>query len=67
MLDRKHYQPVLAVEVYGYAYHAANEKQQVRDKKKDGIQKKYGIPLERFATTGSGEMQRFEAALRELC
>ena len=50
----------------GYAYHAASEKQQVRDKKKDGILKKYEISLERFATTGSGEMQRLEEALRKL-
>ena len=66
IFSKMDYQPVLAVEVDGYAYHAANEKQQVRDKKKDGILKKYGIPLERFATIGSGEMQRFEAALKEL-
>ncbi|MCI6011623.1 MAG: DUF2726 domain-containing protein, partial [Firmicutes bacterium] len=66
IFSKMDYQPVLAVEVDGYAYHAANEKQQARDKKKDGVLKKYGIPLERFATTGSGEMQRFEAALREL-
>ena len=67
IFSKMDYQPVLAVEVDGYAYHAASEKQQVRDKKKDDILEKYGISLERFATTGSGEMQRFEAALRELC
>lgn len=66
IFSKMDYQPVLAVEVDGYAYHAANEKQQARDKKKDGILKKYGIPLERFTTTGSGETQRLEAALREL-
>lgn len=66
IFSKMDYQPVLAVEVDGYAYHAAKEKQQVRDKKKDGILKKYGISLERFATTGSGEMQRLEEALRKL-
>ena len=66
IFSKMDYQPVLAVEVDGYAYHAASEKQQVRDKKKDGILKKYGISLERFATTGSGEMQRLEEALRKL-
>lgn len=66
IFSKMDYQPVLAVEVDGYAYHAAKEKQQVRDKKKDCILKKYGISLERFATTGSGEMQRLEEALRKL-
>ena len=66
IFSKMDYQPVLAVEVDGYAYHAASEKQQVRDKKKDGILKEYGISLERFATTGSGEMQRLEVALRKL-
>lgn len=66
IFSKMDYQPVLAVEVDGYAYHAASEKQQVRDKKKDGILEKYGISLERFATTGSGEMQRLEEALRKM-
>ena len=66
IFSKMDYQPVLAVEVDGYAYHATSEKQRVRDKKKDGILKKYGISLERFATTGSGEMQRLEEALRKL-
>ena len=54
------------MEVDGYAFHATSEKQRVRDKKKDDILKKYGIPLERFATTGSGEMQRLEEGVRKL-
>ena len=66
IFSKMDYQPVLAVEVDGYAYHAASEKQQVRDKKKDDILEKYGISLERFATTGSGEMQRLEEALRKM-
>lgn len=66
IFSKMDYQPVLAVEVDGYAYHATSEKQRVRDKKKDGILKKYGISLERFATTGSREMQRLEEALRKM-
>ena len=60
------YQPVLAVEVDGYAFHAANERQLERDVKKNEILKKYNIPLERFATTGSSEKERLEAALRRV-
>ena len=60
------YQPVLAVEVDGYAFHAANKRQLERDAKKNEILKKYNIPLERFATTGSSEKERLEAALRRV-
>lgn len=60
------YQPVLAVEVDGYAFHAANERQLERDAKKNEILKKYNIPLERFATTGSSEKERLEAALLKI-
>ena len=60
------YQPVLAVEVDGYAFHAENEKQQERDILKNNILKKYEIPIERFATTGSGEKERLAAALVSL-
>ena len=60
------YQPVLAVEVDGYAFHAANERPLERDAKKNEILKKYNIPLERFATTGSSEKERLEAALRRV-
>lgn len=60
------YQPVLAVEVDGYAFHAENEKQQERDILKNNILKKYEIPIERFATTGSGEKERLAAVLVSL-
>ncbi len=60
------YRPVLAIEVDGYAFHAANERQLERDARKDEILRKYNIPLERFATTGSGEKERLEAALRSV-
>ncbi len=63
IFSKMDYQPVLAVEVDGYAFHAAKEKQQERDALKNNILRKYGIPLERFATTGSGEKERLETAL----
>lgn len=47
--------PVLAVEVDGHEHHANNPDQLRRDKMKDEILRKYGIPILRFATVGSGE------------
>ncbi|HVJ47663.1 DUF2726 domain-containing protein [Desulfitobacterium sp.] len=52
--------PVLVVEVDGYAFHANNSKQLERDKMKDTILEKYGIPILRIKTNESGE----EAKLR---
>jgi superfamily I DNA and/or RNA helicase len=59
-------QPVLAVEVDGHAYHSNNPKQQERDKLKDQILNKYGIPLIRLKTTGSGEEALLHNKLSEL-
>ncbi|OJU12252.1 MAG: hypothetical protein BGN88_14215 [Clostridiales bacterium 43-6] len=42
--------PVLAIEVDGTAYHLNNPEQLERDKKNDGIFKKYKIPMLRLAT-----------------
>ncbi|WP_192929799.1 DUF2726 domain-containing protein [Alkaliphilus serpentinus] len=42
--------PVLAIEVDGTEFHLNNPKQLERDKKKNEIFKKYGIPLLRLAT-----------------
>lgn len=53
--------PVLVVEVDGYAFHINNPKQLERDKMKDTILQKYGIPILRIKTNESGE----EARLRE--
>ena len=63
IFSRLDHQAVLAIEVDGHAYHAANEKQLARDEKKNGIFVKYGIPLVRFSTTGSGEKSRLREAL----
>jgi len=56
--------PVLVVEVDGYAYHADNPKQLKRDKMKDDILRKYGIPILRLGTNESGEESRLKQALR---
>lgn len=51
-------QPVLVVEVDGYAFHNNNKKQLIRDNKKDNILRKYGIQYLRLNTTGSNERDR---------
>lgn len=58
--------PVLVVEVDGYAYHANNPKQAVRDKMKDIILQKYEIPILRLRTNESGEEARLCSKLREI-
>ena len=58
--------PVLAIEVDGYEYHEKNFQQAKRDKMKDNILEKYGLPLLRFSTTGSGEKQKLINKLREI-
>ncbi|MGH4138216.1 DUF2726 domain-containing protein [Clostridium sp.] len=50
--------PVLVVEVDGYAFHANNKVQLVRDKMKDEILRKYSIPILRVSTNESGEEVR---------
>ena len=46
---------VLAIEVDGYAFHKEGTRQHERDEIKNTVLEKYGIPLIRFNTTGSGE------------
>jgi len=55
--------PVLVIEVDGFAYHTANEKQLERDMVKNRVLEKYGIPIVRFNTIGSGEKEKLVAAL----
>ena len=61
--------PVLIIEIDGFAFHENNPKQLVRDALKDSALKKYGLPLLRLATTGSGEEEKIkkklDAALNE--
>lgn len=58
--------PVLVVEVDGHAYHANNPAQQKRDKMKDEILQKYGIPIIRMKTTESREADRLMRKLGEI-
>ena len=53
-------QIVLAIEVDGYKYHEKNQVQLKRDQLKDGILKKYNIPIMRFSTTASQESKRLK-------
>jgi superfamily I DNA and/or RNA helicase len=55
--------PVLVVEVDGYAFHANNPKQLERDRMKDTILQKYGIPILRIKTNESGEESRLQNRL----
>ena len=58
--------PVLVVEVDGYAYHANNPKQLERDNMKDGILRKYDIPILRIRTNESGEEIKLRHKLIEI-
>lgn len=55
--------PVLAIEVDGFHYHKNGTIQAERDKLKDSIFRKYQIPLLRFPTNGSGELDKIERFL----
>ena len=57
--------PVLVIEVDGFAYHNKGTKQAERDKLKDSILNKYGIPLLRLSTAGSGEVEKIETEIRK--
>lgn len=52
--------PVLAIEVDGFTYHHKGTRQAERDRIKDSIFNKYGIPLLRLSTTGSSEVDKIE-------
>lgn len=56
---------VLVVEVDGFAFHENNPEQLRRDRIKDSILKKYGIPLLRLPTNGSGEAEKIRNALMQ--
>ena len=56
------HQPVLVVEVDGFAYHQ-NSKQQERDQVKNAILSKYEIPILRLSTVGSNEKEKLVEAL----
>ncbi len=59
------HEPLLVIEVDGFAYHT-KEKQMARDIKKDEILRKYGIPMLRLSTTGSNEKEKLVACLESI-
>ena len=59
------HQPILVVEVDGFAYHN-NPKQQERDQVKNTILYKYNIPILRLSTIGSGEKEKLVFALDKI-
>ena len=62
IFSRLTHQPILVVEVDGFAYHN-NEKQRERDQVKNAILEKYNVPILRLSTVGSGEKQKLVSAL----
>lgn len=56
---------VLAIEVDGFHYHKPDTRQYERDLMKDRILALYGIPLLRFPTNGSKEIEQIKQALDE--
>jgi hypothetical protein len=58
--------PLLAIEVDGVAFHKDGSRQAERDKLKNGIFEKYGLPLIRFKTDGSGERELLYAKLNDV-
>lgn len=59
-------EPVLAIEVDGFAFHRNSDTAQRRDDLKNSIFQKVGLPILRFATEGSGEKERLKAKLMEI-
>ena len=58
--------PILAIEVDGFAYHKKGSRQAKRDEMKDKILEKFDLPLLRFATNGSNEKQKLIGKLNEI-
>jgi hypothetical protein len=56
-------QPLLAIEVDGFAFHENNPEQLARDARKNAILEAHQMPLLRLATTGSGEERRIRQEL----
>ena len=66
IINRVSKQPVLAIETDGYSFHNNETEQHRRDLRKDSILKKYGLPLLRLSTKGSGEREKVTALLDQL-
>jgi very-short-patch-repair endonuclease len=65
IFSRLTHQPILVVEVDGFAYHNS-EKQRERDQVKNAILEKYNVPILRLSTVGSGEKQKLIPALESM-
>nr|WP_302305411.1 AAA domain-containing protein [Ruthenibacterium lactatiformans] len=65
LFNRMDKQPVLVIEVDGTGFHGVGSKQAERDKKKNSILEKCGLPLLRLRTDGSGEKEKIETALKK--
>lgn len=57
---------VLGIEVDGYAFHKKSTVQSQRDEVKNEVLKKYGIPLIRLSTIGSGEKEIIKNKIYEI-
>lgn len=58
--------PIMAIEVDGTRYHAEGSRQSERDKLKNSVLEKCGIPLIRLITDGSGEELQITEKLRTI-
>ena len=63
--SRLTHQPILVIEVDGFAYHSSG-KQQERDQVKNNILQKYNIPILRFSTVDSGEEDKLISVLNRI-
>lgn len=59
-------QPLLAIEVDGTTSHLSGSRQAERDRLKDSILQKCGLPLLRLPTHGSGEREKINTALGKI-
>ncbi len=63
IINRVSKQPLLAIETDGYSYHNEKTEQFQRDRLKDNILDKLGLPLLRLSTVGHSEESRIVEAL----
>ncbi len=64
--DRVTHLPVLAIEVDGVSFHREGTEQYVRDRMKDSVLSKVGLPLLRLSTEGSNEREKIIGRLELL-
>ena len=63
LYDKTTKRPVLTIEVDGMSYHKEGTRQWERDRMKDSVLEKMGLPLLRLPTNGKQEKERIESAL----